>query len=191
MKKICVFAGSNPGANPEFEQSAVHLGRVLAEQNIELVYGGSKIGLMGSIADSVLKSGGKVTGVMPKNLFKREIIHPLVTEFHETETMHERKALMSELADGYIALPGGIGTFEELFEVMCWAQIGIHKKPIGALNVLNYYDPVSELIKKAATAGFMPQANVDLLIIEKQPEMLLEKMLNQNKGMWSEEEVDL
>lgn len=191
MKKICVFAGSNPGANPEFEQSAVHLGRVLAEQNIELVYGGSKIGLMGSIADSVLKSGGKVTGVMPKNLFKREIIHPLVTEFHETETMHERKALMSELADGYIALPGGIGTFEELFEVMCWAQIGIHKKPIGALNVLNYYDPVSELIKKAATAGFMPQANVDLLIIEKQPEMLLEKMLNQNKGMRSEEEVDL
>ncbi|MEB1807112.1 MAG: TIGR00730 family Rossman fold protein [Bacillaceae bacterium] len=191
MKRICVFAGSNVGASPEFEQGAVRLGQLLAEQNIELVYGGSKIGLMGSIADSVLQSGGKVTGVMPKNLFKREIIHPLVTEFHETETMHERKALMSELADGYIALPGGIGTFEELFEVMCWAQIGIHKKPIGALNVLNYYDPVSELIKKAATAGFMPQANVDLLIIEKQPEMLLEKMFNQNKGIRTEEEVDL
>ncbi|MDE5414621.1 TIGR00730 family Rossman fold protein [Alkalihalobacterium chitinilyticum] len=191
MKRICVFAGSNVGASPEFEQGAVRLGQLLAEQNIELVYGGSKIGLMGSIADSVLQSGGKVTGVMPKNLFKREIIHPLVTEFHETETMHERKALMSELADGYIALPGGIGTFEELFEVLCWAQIGIHKKPIGALNVLNYYDPVSELIKKAATAGFMPQANVDLLIIEKQPEMLLEKMFNQNKGIRTEEEIDL
>ncbi|WP_216830125.1 LOG family protein [Alkalihalobacterium elongatum] len=191
MKRICVFAGSNVGASPEFEQGAVRLGQLLAEQNIELVYGGSKIGLMGSIADSVLKSGGKVTGVMPKNLFKREIIHPLITEFHETETMHERKALMSDLADGYIALPGGIGTFEELFEVMCWAQIGIHKKPIGALNVLNYYEPVSDLVKKAATAGFMPQANVDLLIIEKQPEVLLEKMFNDNRGIRSDEIIDL
>ncbi|WP_209123470.1 TIGR00730 family Rossman fold protein [Alkalihalobacillus sp. BA299] len=191
MKKICVFAGSNAGASPEFEQGAAQLGQILAKQKIELVYGGSKIGLMGRIADSVLQYGGKVTGVMPTNLFSKEKVHPLLTEFHETETMHERKALMSDLADGYIALPGGIGTFEELLEVMCWAQIGIHKKPIGALNVLNYYDPLNDLLKKAAQAGFMPQANVDLLIVEKKPEILLERMFNQSKDIRPDEMVDL
>ncbi|OLO42200.1 Rossman fold protein, TIGR00730 family [Alkalihalophilus pseudofirmus] len=189
MKKICVFAGSNVGAKPEFEQGAIQLGRLLAERNIELVYGGSKIGLMGRIADSVLQSGGKVTGIMPRNLFSKEIIHPLLTEFHETETMHERKALMSKFADGYIALPGGLGTFEELLEVMCWAQIGIHKKPIGALNVLHYYEPVSELLKKAANAGFMPQANVDLLILEEKPDTLLERMFDNVRG--SDDTIDV
>jgi uncharacterized protein (TIGR00730 family) len=176
MKRVCVFAGSNPGLHPEYEQKAAELGRLLAENGFELVYGGSRIGLMGRVADNVLSHGGKAIGVMPRNLFRGEIAHTGLTEFHEVGNMHERKALMSELSDAYIALPGGFGTFEELFEAVSWSQLGIHKKPVGILNVLGYYDPLIEMITRAVEAGFMPEAHKGLLIVESEPAALLDRL---------------
>lgn len=128
MKKICVYAGSNLGAQPEFQAHARQLGEEIVKNGFELIYGGSRIGLMGEVADTVLTLGGTVTGVMPKGLFAGEIVHTGLSELIEVEDMHQRKATMNGLADGFIALPGGYGTFEELFEALCWAQIGIHKK---------------------------------------------------------------
>lgn len=178
MKRICVFAGSNLGTKPEYEQAAVQLGKLLAAKGFELVYGASSIGLMGRLADTMIACGGKVIGVMPKNLFFSEKVHRHITELHEVENMHERKALMSNLADAYIALPGGLGTFEELFEVVSWAQIGIHEKPIGVLNVLGYYEPLVDMLEKCVEAGFMKKTNLNLLLIEEELETLLERMIN-------------
>ncbi|GIQ62655.1 hypothetical protein PACILC2_12230 [Paenibacillus cisolokensis] len=135
MKRICVFAGSNAGASPAYAEAAEALGAELAARGIELIYGGSRIGLMGRVADAALRGGGKVTGIMPRGLFAGEMIHTGLTEFREVADMHERKALMSELADAFVALPGGLGTFEELFEALSWSQLGIHRKPVGLLNV--------------------------------------------------------
>ncbi|QYR21468.1 TIGR00730 family Rossman fold protein [Paenibacillus sp. sptzw28] len=178
MKRVCVFAGSNVGASPEYAQKAVQLGEVIADKDFELVYGGSRIGLMGRVADSVLAAGGKVIGVMPRNLFKGEMIHPGLTELHEVDSMHERKALMSEMADSYIALPGGLGTYEELFEVVSWSQLGIHKKPVGVLNVAGFYQPMAEMFRQAVLAGFMQQTNLGLIIFEEDPELLIDKLIN-------------
>lgn len=178
MKRVCVFAGSNVGLSPEYEQKAIQLGKLIASKDFELVYGGSKIGLMGRVADAVLAAGGKVTGVMPQNLFKGEMVHSGLTELHEVGNMHERKALMSELADSYIALPGGLGTFEELFEVISWSQLGIHKKPVGVLNVLSFYQPIAEMLKQAVESGFMQETNLGLVIFEEEPELLINKIIN-------------
>lgn len=178
MKKVCVFAGSNLGLKPEYEQAAIQLGKLIVKNGIELIYGGSSIGLMGRLADTVIAEGGKVIGVMPKNLFFSEKVHRHITELHEVENMHERKALMSNLADSYIALPGGLGTYEELFEVLSWAQIGIHDKPIGVLNVLGYYQPIVDMLNNTAEAGFMKKTNLNLLLIEEEPEALLTRMEN-------------
>ncbi|SFF18594.1 hypothetical protein SAMN05216378_5351 [Paenibacillus catalpae] len=176
MSKICVFAGSNVGNSPEYEQTATRLGELMAAKGIELVYGGSKIGLMGRVADAVLANGGRVTGVMPRGLFLGEMMHTGLTEFHEVGNMHERKALMSELSDGYIALPGGLGTFEELFEVASWAQLGIHKKPVGILNVKGFYQPIADMLTQAVSAGFMRDTNLGLMLFEENPSALLDKM---------------
>ncbi|MFQ3546685.1 TIGR00730 family Rossman fold protein, partial [Halobacillus rhizosphaerae] len=135
MNSICVFAGSSKGNDPAFTEQTKALGKAFVKHNIELVYGGAKCGLMGVLADSILEAGGKVTGVMPTRLFEKEMVHTEITELIEVDTLHERKAKMSELADGYIALPGGFGTFEELFETVSWAQIGIHQKPMALLNM--------------------------------------------------------
>ena len=190
MKRVCIFAGSNVGTSPEYEQKAVQLGELLASKDFELVYGGSKIGLMGCIADAVLANGGKAIGVMPRNLFRGEIVHTGLTELHEVGNMHERKALMSELADAYIALPGGLGTLEELLEVVSWAQIGIHNKPVGVLNVLDYYRPMAEMFKKAVHNGFMQETNLGLLIFEEEPSILLDKIIRYippvQASKWSE-----
>ncbi|MCP8967544.1 TIGR00730 family Rossman fold protein [Ectobacillus ponti] len=178
MKRICIFAGSRPGNHPSYERKAAELGRLIAEQGLEIVYGGSRLGLMGAAADAALSHGGKVIGVMPGGLFRKEIAHEGLTEFIEVDSMHERKALMSKLADAYIALPGGFGTFEELFEVLCWAQIGLHQKPIGVLNIEGYYNPVLELILHTAEAEFMPMSQTKLLVSDHEAAGLLEKLIS-------------
>ncbi|GLX69856.1 TIGR00730 family Rossman fold protein [Paenibacillus glycanilyticus] len=176
MNKICVFAGSNAGVSPEYGQAATELGQLMAAKGIELVYGGSRIGLMGLVADAVLANGGRVTGVMPRGLFIGEMAHKGLTEFIEVGNMHERKALMSELSDGYIALPGGLGTFEELFEVASWAQLGIHKKPVGILNVKGFYQPIADMLNHAVSAGFMRDTNLGLMLFEANAAVLLDQM---------------
>lgn len=178
MKRICVFAGSNLGASPEYEQKTIQLGKAFVKHGLELVYGGSRIGLMGRIADTILAAGGKAIGVMPRNLFIGEMVHTGLTELHEVENMHERKALMSDLADAYIALPGGLGTFEEVFEAISWSQLGIHQKPVGILNVNNYYRPMAEMLQTAVDAGFMQQTNLGLMIFEEEPDALIRKILD-------------
>lgn len=178
MKKICVFAGSNLGEREEFQTEARKLGEMLVKNGYELVYGGSCVGLMGEVADEVLKLGGRVTGVMPRGLFRGEIVHEGLTELIEVETMHERKAKMAELADAFIALPGGYGTFEELFEVVCWSQIGIHEKPVGVLNVANFYTPLLQMVEKAAEEGFMNPSNKELIAAGETAEELLSKIEN-------------
>ncbi|GIP20397.1 TIGR00730 family Rossman fold protein [Paenibacillus sp. J22TS3] len=176
MKTVCVFAGSNPGVKPEYRTQAIQLGSVLADRDIRLVYGGSRLGLMGEVANEVLLRGGHVIGVMPSGLFRGEIVHRELSELIEVESMHERKAKMGEIADGFIALPGGLGTFEELFEVLCWAQIGIHAKPIGLLNINGYYDPLIELIKHSVKEGFSNESHLSLIRISDDPEALLDQM---------------
>lgn len=176
MKSICIFAGSNLGTHPDYKTKVRELGEYLAIHQYELVYGGSRLGLMGEIADAVLKRGGQVTGVMPKGLFRGEVVHRNLTKLIEVEGMHERKAKMNELADGFIALPGGLGTFEELFEVWCWSQIGIHQKPIGLFNIAHYFDPLVELVHNSIEAGFANNSNLKLMNVSAKPEQLLEQM---------------
>lgn len=190
MKRICVFAGSNPGAKPEFSQAAEELGKELLARKLDLVYGGSRMGLMGRVANAVLSGGGCAIGVMPTGLFRGEIVHTNLTELHEVTSMHERKAKMNELADGFIALPGGYGTFEEIFEVVSWGQIGIHGKPIGLLNVEGFYNPVMEMVQHATEAGFIPKTATPLLLCESDPAVLLDRLRDytppEKVNKWSE-----
>lgn len=178
MKRICVYSGSNLGLRSEYKESARLLGKILAENKIELVYGGSRIGLMGEISNEVLRNNGKVIGVMPKGLFSGEMVHENLTKLIEVENMHERKQTMAELSDGFIALPGGLGTFEELFEVLSWAQLGIHKKPIGILNISNFFDPLLHMIKNTCTEGFMNESNIKLISVSNNPSELIKQMKN-------------
>ncbi|MBN3346674.1 Rossman fold protein, TIGR00730 family [Clostridium botulinum] len=178
MKRICVYSGSNLGLRSEYKESAKLLGKILAKNEIELVYGGSRIGLMGEISNEVLRNNGKVIGVMPKGLFSGEMVHENLTKLIEVENMHERKQTMAELSDGFIALPGGLGTFEELFEVLSWAQLGIHKKPIGILNISNFFDPLLHMIKNACTEGFMNESNIKLISVSDTPSELIKQMKN-------------
>ncbi|MDO7906448.1 TIGR00730 family Rossman fold protein [Paenibacillus sp. JX-17] len=176
MKSICVFAASRTGTSTIYIESAARLGRLMAEQELRLVYGGSKLGLMGETANAVLAHGGQVTGIMPTSLFLAEIVHPGLTEFIEVADMHERKAKMGRSADAFIALPGGLGTFEELFEVLCWAQIGIHRKPIGLLNMNGYYDPLLAMMRHSIEEGFTPSGSMDLILASDDPELLLQQL---------------
>lgn len=178
MKRICIYSGSNLGFRSEYKESAILLGKILSENKIELVYGGSRIGLMGEISNEVLRNNGKVIGVMPKGLFSGEMVHKNLTKLIEVENMHERKQTMAELSDGFIALPGGLGTFEELFEVLSWAQLGIHKKPIGILNISNFFDPLLHMIKNTCTEGFMNESNINLISVSDTPLELIKKMKN-------------
>lgn len=181
MQRICVFCGSKPGLRPEYLAAAQGLGQLLAERGLELVYGGGNIGLMGAIADACLAAGGPVTGVIPRSLVGREVSgraveHIGLTRLEVVDSMHTRKARMAELADGFIALPGGYGTFEELFEILTWAQLGFHGKPVGLLNVAGYYAPLLALRERAAGEGFISQGDRELLLIEDEPEALLDAM---------------
>jgi uncharacterized protein (TIGR00730 family) len=163
MRHICVFAGSNLGTQPAYAQAAVELGQELISHNIGLVYGGASVGLMGIVADTVLQAGGEVIGVIPQGLFTREVAHTGLTKLYSVKSMHERKALMADLSDGFVALPGGFGTFDELFEIATWNQIGIHAKPIGLLNVADYFTPLLQLVSHASQEGFISSFHAQLL----------------------------
>jgi uncharacterized protein (TIGR00730 family) len=176
MNKICVFCGSSPYSDSKYYETAKDLARLLVKNKIGLVYGGSNIGTMKVIADTVLDAGGEVFGIMPQVLVDKEIAHPGLTELHIVQSMHARKALMAELSDGFIALPGGIGTLEELFEILAWALLEIHKKPCGILNAHQYYDKLMDFLNHAAAEHFIKAEHHSILIMEEAPEILLEKM---------------
>ena len=176
MKSITVFCGSSTGFHPEYTHAAQDLGRCLAERRIRLVYGGGNVGLMGIIADEVMKCGGEVLGIIPESLDQREVGHRRITELMVVGSMHERKALMAEFAEGFIAMPGGIGTFEEFFEILTWAQLGFHRKPCGLLNVKNYYDDLLKLCDNAVTQGFLRSEHRQLILEDSDSVSLLEKM---------------
>jgi uncharacterized protein (TIGR00730 family) len=174
--RICVFAGSRHGARAEYAEAARALGKALVERGYGLVYGGGKVGLMTVIADTVLEMSGHVTGVIPDSLVTREVAHRGLTDLRIVRSMHERKAVMAELSDGFIAMPGGIGTMEELFEVLSWAQLGIHNKPCGLLDAAGYYRPLSIFLDHAVTEGFLKPKHRALLLVEEQPEKLLDRV---------------
>lgn len=178
MKRVCVYSGSNLGNKPEYKESAASLGRALAKEDMELVYGGSRVGLMGEVAEEVLKAGGKAVGVMPEGLFPKDVVKENLTQLIWTKDMRERKKTMEDLSDGFIALPGGVGTYEELFEMLSFAQLGIHKKPVGILNAAHFFDSLLEMIEKTIEAGFMNPSNAGLLVVDTEPDELLEKMKN-------------
>ncbi len=173
MDSICVFCGSSPGNDPAYTETARHLGRTLAERDITLVYGGGHVGLMGVVADAALEIGGEVVGVMPKALVDREIGHTGLTKLHVVQSMHERKALMSKLSEGFVALPGGNGTLEEFFEVLTWAQLGEHGKPCGLLNVAGYYEPLLRVFDQMVDRAFLKEEHRKLVLVEEDPSALL------------------
>lgn len=176
LKKICVYCGSSDKASQRYLDEAYQVGKTLAEKRITLVYGGGKTGLMGTLANGVLENGGKVIGVTPSFFNTKVLVHPHLTRLEVVEDMHQRKALMINLADGFIALPGGYGTFDELFETLTWAQIGLHTKPIGFLNLQNYFDPLIKLIEHAIREGFIYDSHRELFADDVDIHALLEKM---------------
>ena len=176
MKRICVFCGSSPGVRPEYAHAARAMGQALAERGIGLVYGGGRVGLMGIVADTVMQGGGQAVGVIPEALMRREVGHLALTELHVVSSMHERKALMADLADGFVALPGGFGTFEEFCEVITWSQLGIHPKPCGLLNAVGYYDALLAMFDHGVAEGFIRPQHRALVLEEANPGRLIERM---------------
>ena len=190
MKRICVFCGSSPGSQPEYVEMAKALGKALAQNKIELVYGGGNVGMMGILANAVVTHGGAVTGVITNHLFKMEVAFTELSDLRVVETMHERKALMAELSDGFIAMPGGFGTMDEMFEILTWAQLNIHEKPCGFLNVNGYYDKLVEFIDHMISQQFVKEDYKGLVLMDKEPEGLLEQFENYThihveKGKWA------
>ena len=176
MRSACVFCGSRSGTEPAYDEAARELGRTLAAENITLVYGGGRVGLMGVVAEAALGAGGEVVGVIPQALLEREIAHTGLTDLRVVGSMHERKALMSELSEGFIALPGGTGTLEEFFEVLTWAQLGEHRKPCALLNAGRYYDPLLALFDHMVAKGFLSEEHRAMVVVETEPEALLEAL---------------
>jgi len=174
VRRVCVFCGSSPGRDARYAAAAADLARGLVARGIGVVFGGGSVGLMGVLADRVLSGGGRLTGVIPHGLAARELAHRGVPDMRVVPTMHARKALMAELADGFVALPGGTGTLEELFEIVTWGQLGIHHKPVGVLNVAGYYDPLVALLEHAAAEGFVPGGR--LVLVDVDAERLLDRM---------------
>ena len=189
MRRVCVYAGSNPGSDPAYADAARALARLLAERSIGLVYGGGKVGLMGVLADAALAAGGEVIGVMPQALVDREIGHRGLTELRVVGSMHDRKALMADLSDAFVAVPGGIGTLEELIEVYTWSQLGIHTKPCGVLNVRGYYDALAAFLDHAVEEGFLRPQHRAVLTVAADPAELLERLADYDPptvGKWLE-----
>ena len=187
MKAICVYCGSSPGNKPAYVEKAKQLGQALAEKGLSLVYGGSKIGLMGQLADSVLAQGGLAIGVLPKALKTKEVAHPGLSELHIVKDMHERKAKMAELADAFIALPGGFGTLDETMEMITWNQLGFQAKPIGFLNVDSFYDPLFRFLSSIENEGFVKPGLIEALVLERDPDKLVERLLKEHwpqLGSW-------
>lgn len=176
MKSVCVYCGSSPGTQKIYAERARELGRILAEQKITLVYGGAKIGLMGHMAKAVLETGGKVIGVMPKKLVEKEVAFKDLSDLRIVNSMHERKALMADLSEGFIALPGGFGTLDEFFEILTWAQLGYHEKPCGILNIAGYFDSLLSFLNHSVREGFIEAKGVESLLSSSDPLELLEKM---------------
>lgn len=176
MKRVCVFCGSSRGVRPEYEAAARELGRELVARGMGLVYGGARVGLMGAVADAVLAAGGEAIGVIPRALQEKEVGHTGLTALHVVGSMHERKAMMADLAGGFVALPGGFGTFEEFFEVLTWSQLGFHPKPCGLLNVANYYAPLLALADHGVAEGFIRPEHRDLVLTSTDPASLLDRM---------------
>ncbi|MXQ11229.1 TIGR00730 family Rossman fold protein [Microvirga makkahensis] len=172
--RLCVFCGSSPGRDPVYMEAARLLGDTLARNGIGLVYGGASVGLMGAVADAVLTEGGQVIGVMPQALVDKEIAHTGLSDLRVVGSMHERKALMAELSDGFVALPGGLGTFEELFEVWTWAQLGYHRKPCALLNVAGFYDRLAAFLDGVVESGFVKPVHRAMLIVKEEPAALVE-----------------
>ena len=180
MKRICIYCGSKSVDHPAYREAVEELGRQIVERNMELVFGAGSIGLMGIVADTVLNAGGTliaggtVIGVIPKFLSGREVMHQSMSETHIVESMHERKALMEEMSDVFVAMPGGLGTFEELFEILTWSQLGLHRKNVGILNVRGYFDPLLQQIDHAIAEGFVKDDNRDLFVVSDDPKELLD-----------------
>jgi hypothetical protein len=176
MRHLCVFCGSSPGAGPAYAEGARQLGRTLATAGVGLVYGGAQVGLMGVLADTVLAAGGQVVGVIPRALQELEIAHTGLTSLRVVGSMHERKAMMAELADGFVALPGGMGTLEELFEVLTWAQLGMHRKPCGLLDIDGYFTALLRFLDHMVEQGFLRAEHRAMLLVEDEPERLLARL---------------
>ncbi|HYE97214.1 MAG TPA: TIGR00730 family Rossman fold protein [Rubricoccaceae bacterium] len=176
LRRLCVYCGSSVGARPVYAEAAHALGTLLAQEGIGLVYGGGRVGLMGVVADAVLAAGGEVTGVIPLALVEREVGHAGLTRLHVVHSMHERKALMADLADGFVALPGGMGTLEELAETLTWTQLGIHAKPCGVLDVAGYFRKMAGFLDHAVQEGFLKPEHRALLLVEETPEALLARL---------------
>jgi uncharacterized protein (TIGR00730 family) len=199
MKSLCVFCGSNAGHNPTYRAEAEKLGRLLAARQIELVYGAGNIGLMGAVADACLDAGGTVTGIIPEALVGKEVAgrpvdHRALTRLEVVDSMHTRKARMAELSDGFIALPGGFGTFEEFCEILTWGQLGFHVKPMGLLNINGFYDPLLALFDHAVSEGFLRAPNRAMALVSSDIDDLLEQMANYRPepvSKWLKEEKDL
>jgi uncharacterized protein (TIGR00730 family) len=176
MKRVLVFCGASPGLRPEYAECASELGRELAGRGLEVVYGGASVGLMGTLADGALAAGGTVIGVIPNRLVQHEIAHAHLTKLHVVETMHERKAMMAELSDGVIALPGGTGTLDELFELFTWKQLGLHRKPIGLLDVAGYWKPLIAFLEHAVDERFLRAEYLEDLQVERSAAALLDRL---------------
>jgi len=176
VTRVCVFCGSSPGADPRFVEAARRLGAVLAARGLGLVYGGAGVGLMGALADAVRIQGGEVIGVIPRALARKELAHAGLSELRVVESMHERKALMAELSDGFLALPGGMGTLEELCEALTWLQLGIHSKPVGLLNVAGYFDRFLEFLDHAVAERLLKPQHRALALVEQEPGALLDRL---------------
>jgi uncharacterized protein (TIGR00730 family) len=176
MRRLCVFCGSSIGNQPAYAEAAEAMGALLAKRGIGLVYGGGNVGLMGVVADAVMAHGGEVIGVIPRALAEREIAHAGITELHVVDSMHTRKAMMAELADGFVAMPGGVGTFEEFFEVVTWTQLGVHRKPCGLLNVNAFYTPLAAFIDQAVSEGFIKPVHRAAIVVDSDPARLLETL---------------
>ncbi len=176
FRRLCVYCGSNRGRSAAFAEAAVALGKLLAERGIGVVYGGGHVGLMGVLADAVLTAGGEVIGVIPKSLEEKELGHRGLTELHVVTSMHERKHMMADLSDGFISMPGGIGTLEELFETFTWLQLGFHQKPVALLNIGGFYDPLLAFVTQLTTDGFLKPEHESCLLVDSDPAALLEKM---------------
>lgn len=189
MQRLCVFTGSSPGGDPAYAAAAGELGRALAGHGIGLVYGGASVGLMGAVADAALEAGAEVVGVIPQTLVDREIAHPGLSELRVVGSMHERKALMAELTDAFVALPGGAGTLEELFEVWTWAQLELHTKPIGLLNVDGFYAPLLAMVDHMIDEGFLKPPYRDLLLVDDDLKRLLARFADHRRPdyTWTED----
>jgi len=191
MKRVCIYCGSSPGALPEYAEAARHCGTVLAERGLGIVYGGGNVGLMGILADAALAGGGEVIGVIPRRMVARELGHNGVTSLIAVNSMHERKQKMADLADAFLALPGGIGTMEELFEAFTWLQLGLHHKPVGLLNVAGFYDRLVEFLAHMRDERFLKAQHFDCLLVERTIEPLLDRFArfdHQPVGKWIDQE---